>query len=251
VDEAPEFRDASAGGAAGADFEVAVAIADAVWDVPPEELPGRLCAAAVELLPVSGASMSLRSDGLPVRLGASDATAARIADVQGTLGEGPCLDAAAAGTAVIACDLTRGADAGRWPVFAEEATGAGVRAVYSLPLGDARVCVGTLDLYRDSPGEPTRRELSTGQLVAGVVTVALMSLPRGEWTGMRGDDSWLSRLTSDHDEIHQAIGMIMAQLGIGPEDALARLRAYAFADGSTAGVAAREVLAHRKRFHRE
>ncbi|MFJ3226122.1 ANTAR domain-containing protein [Streptomyces sp. NPDC086783] len=250
MDEAPEFRDASADGA-DADFEVAVAIADAVRDVPPEELPGRLCAAAVELLPVSGASMSLRSDGLPVRLGASDATAARIADVQGTLGEGPCLDAAAAGTAVIACDLTRGADAGRWPVFAEEATGAGVRAVYSLPLGDARVCVGTLDLYRDSPGEPTRRELSTGQLVAGVVTVALMSLPHGEWTGMRGDDSWLSRLTSDHDEIHQAIGMIMAQLGMGPEDALARLRGYAFADGRTAGSAAREVLAHRKRFHRD
>jgi hypothetical protein len=248
VDEAPELRDAPADGADDADFEVAVAIADAVWDVPPEELPGRLCAAVVELLRVSGASMSLRSDGLPVRLGASDATAARIADVQGTLGEGPCLDAATAGTAVIARDLTRGADVGRWPVFAEEATGAGVRAVYSLPLGDAGVCVGTLDLYKDSPGEPTRRELSTGRLVAGAVTVALMSLPRGEWTAMRGDDSWLTRLTSDHDEIHQAIGMIMAQLGTNSEDALARLRAYAFADGRTAGSAAREVLAHRKRF---
>ncbi|MEU1038122.1 ANTAR domain-containing protein [Streptomyces sp. NPDC005551] len=227
-----------------------MAIADAVWDVPLEELPGRLCAAAVALLPVSGASMSLRSDGLPVRLGASDETAARVADVQGTLGEGPCLDAASAGAAVIARDLTGGADAGRWPVFAEQATGEGVQAVYSLPLGDNEVCVGTLDLYRDSPGEPTRRELNTGHLVAGVVTVALMSLPRGEWTAVR-EDSWLSRLTPDHDEIHQAIGMIMAQLGIGPDDALARLRGYAFAHSRTAGSAAREVLAHRKRFHRE
>ncbi|MFF1447769.1 GAF and ANTAR domain-containing protein [Streptomyces sp. NPDC058274] len=232
-------------------LDVAALIRDAVRNLTPEEVPARLCALAVDLLPVSGASMSLRSDGLPVRLGASDATAARIADVQGTLGEGPGLDAASAGRPVLACDLTSGGDAVRWPVFAQQATEAGARAMYSLPLGDAAVCVGTLDLYCDVPAEPTGSDLRTAHLVAGVVTVALMSLPRGEWAAARGDDSWLSTLASDHDEIHQAIGMIMAQLGVCADDALARLRGYAFAHSRTAGSAAREVLAHRKRFHPE
>ncbi|MFD7812389.1 GAF and ANTAR domain-containing protein [Streptomyces sp. NPDC059785] len=230
---------------------LASVVAEEAYEAPLEELPARLCATAVRLLPVCGASVLLRGDGLPVRLGASDGTAARVADVQGTLGEGPGLDAAAAGAPVFACDLARGADLGRWPVFAEQATGAGVRAVYSLPLGEGAACVGSLDLYRDTPGEPTGRDLRTGGLVAGVVTVALMALPDEEWTVFGGGDSRLGRMTSEHEQIHQATGMIMAQLDLGAGDALARLRGYAFAHGRTAGAAAREVIAHRKRFDDE
>jgi len=226
-------------------------IAEGVRGARPEEIPGRLCMVAVKLLPVIGASVSLRSEGMPVQLSASSDQAARLGEVQATLGDGPCTYAAEIGAPVIAADLTNGRDACRWPVFAQQATAAGVQAVYSVPLGNDAVCVGTLDLYRATPGELTQRELRTAQLVASVMTVALMALPRGEENGHGGEEPWLSGLATDHDEVYQAIGMIMVQLGVASDEALARLRAHAFAHNRTALEVARDVVSHRQRFDRD
>ncbi|WP_373566933.1 GAF domain-containing protein [Streptomyces griseicoloratus] len=226
-------------------------IAEGVRDAPPGEVPGRLCEMAVRLLPVTGASVSLRGEGVPVRLCTSGERAAYLAEIQTTLGDGPCVRAAETGAPVLACDLTAGADAGRWPVFAQQATAVGVRAVYALPLGDDAVCVGTLDLYRDTPGRLTGSELRTARLVAAVMTTALTALPLGEEYDVQGGEAWLSGLGGDHHEVHQAVGMIMAQLGVGADEALARLRARAFARGHTAHTMAREVVAHRQTFDQD
>jgi hypothetical protein len=226
-------------------------IAEGVRGARPVEIPGRLCTVAVRLLPVIGASVSLRSDGMPVQLSASSDQAAHLSEVQATLGDGPCTYAAETGAPVLASDLTNGRDARRWPVFAQQATAAGVQAVYSLPLGNDGVCVGTLDLYRATPGELTPRDLRTAQLVASVMTVALMALPRGEENGHGDTEPWLSGLATDHDEVYQAIGMIMVQLGVASDEALARLRAHAFAHNRTALEVARDVVSHRKRFGRD
>ncbi|WP_407696834.1 GAF and ANTAR domain-containing protein [Streptomyces dysideae] len=235
--------------------DAADAIAEGVRGAGPSEIPGRLCHVAVELLPVNGASVSLHSDGMPVQLGASSAQAAYVTEIQATLGDGPCQSAAERGEPVLACDLTAGRDVGRWPVFAQLATEAGIRAVYSMPLGNDTVCVGTLDLYRDAPGELTADEVRTARMVAGVMTVALMALPRGEeygsGSGVRDEDRWLSGLATDHDEVYQATGMIMAQLGVGADEALARLRAHAFSHSSTALDVARDVVSHRIRFDQD
>ncbi|WP_030600042.1 GAF and ANTAR domain-containing protein [Streptomyces fulvoviolaceus] len=226
-------------------------IAEGVRGAGPGEIPGRLCTVAVRLLPISGASVSLCGDGMPVQLSASGDRAAELSEVQATLGEGPCLYAAQLGVPVLATDLTAGQDALRWPVFAQEATAAGVRAVYSIPLGNDTMCVGTLDLYRDVPGELGLKDLHAAQLVAGVMTVALMALPHGEENGFLEGEAWLSGLTADHDEVHQAVGMIMVQLGAGADEALARLRAHAFAHDRTALEMAREVIEHRTRIDRD
>ncbi len=211
----------------------------------PAAVPGRLCAVAVSLLPVDGASVSLRGDSMPVHLGASGPRAARLAQLQATLGDGPCRHVLATGAPVLARDLTADDSVHRWPVFAQQALGAGVRAVYALPLGSGGVCVGTLDLYRDTPGALTDRQLHVARLVAGVMTVALMDLP---YDSRDGDEPWLSGLATDHDRVHQAVGMIMAQLGVGADEALARLRGDAFAHGRTALEVALDVVSHRRRF---
>ncbi|MER6707710.1 GAF and ANTAR domain-containing protein [Streptomyces fumanus] len=226
-------------------------IADGVRGVPPDQVPARLCEVAVRLLPVSGASASLRGDGVPVRLCASGERAGQLAEIQATLGEGPSVHAAATGLPVLVHDLTRGADAVRWPVYAQQITAAGVRAVYALPLGTDAMCVGTLDLYRDTPGTLTPAELHTARLVAGVLTVALMALPREDEADRVDGQSWLNGLATGHDEVYRAVGMIMAQLGVGTDEALARLRAHAFAGGRTVREAAQEVLTHRHRFDTE
>ncbi|MER7575580.1 GAF and ANTAR domain-containing protein [Streptomyces sp. NPDC126514] len=222
----------------------------------PAEIPRRLCAVALELLPVTGASVSLHDDEMPVRLCATGAQAAYVTDIQATLGDGPCPSAVRSGRPVLASDLTQGQDVDRWPVFAEEATEAGVRAAYSLPLGDDAVCVGTLDLYRDTPGGLTATELRTARALAGAMTMAVMALSRdgedgeGGEGGGRGPErsGWLDGLAADHDGIYQAIGMVMAQLGVGAHEAVARLRAHAFSHGRTAADVARDVVNHRLRF---
>ncbi|MGV9449918.1 GAF and ANTAR domain-containing protein [Streptomyces sp. NPDC003635] len=213
----------------------------------PGEIPRRLCAVAVELLPVTGASVSLHDDDMPVQLCASDARAAYATDIQATLGDGPCQSAARSRRPVLACDLTEGRDAERWPVFAEEAAEIGVRATYSLPLGDDVVCVGTLDLYRDTPGELTADELRTARALAGALTIALAELTHGAGDAALDQTGWLGGLATEQDTVYQAIGMIMAQLGVGAHEALALLRARAFAQSRTAAEVARDVVEHRLR----
>ncbi|MBD9734227.1 GAF and ANTAR domain-containing protein [Streptomyces sp. H28] len=226
----------------------AEAIAAGVRGAGPEEMPGRLCTVVVDLLPVDGASVSLRTDGMPVQLGASSPRAAHVAQLQATLGDGPCQWVLRTGAPVLVGDLESARSTHRWPVFAQQAVAAGVRAVHALPLGSDRLCVGTLDLYRTAPGGLTDGQLEVARLVAGVMTVALMALPHEEEHEYRGSAPWLSGLAADHDTIHQAVGMIMAQLGVGADEALARLRGDAFAHGRTALDVAGDVVAHRRRF---
>jgi GAF domain-containing protein len=110
----------------------------------PDLLPVVLCRATVAVLPVEGAGLSLTGD-LRVPLGSSDDLAARGERLQVTLGEGPCLTAAALGQPLVA-DMKRMTTA--WPLFAEEFLGqTPYRSVASVPLTDDGSTFGALDLY--------------------------------------------------------------------------------------------------------
>ncbi|MFH0175330.1 GAF and ANTAR domain-containing protein [Streptomyces cacaoi] len=227
---------------------VAEVIAEEIRGAGPREVPQRLCDAVLKLLPVSGACMALRGDGIPVPLSASGERAAYVMEMQVTLGDGPCLEAAETGSVVSAPDLMSSRDAYRWPVFAQQAAALGVRSVYALPLGDPAVCVGTLDLYRDVPGELAAEEVRTARVVAEIVTDALVALPRAESDDPDDGGCWLSPLATDHDDVYRAIGMVMAQLGVAADEALSLLRGRAFAKSRTVLELSHEVVALRTRF---
>ncbi|MEU8677951.1 GAF and ANTAR domain-containing protein [Streptomyces sp. NPDC048560] len=213
------------------------------------EVPAALCQACVDLLDVSGASISLHGDGDARALWwSSDPVAGQLAEAQYTLGDGPCQVAMAMTSSVLAADLTSGPDARRWPVFAQQAVELGVRAVFSLPLGAGGIAIGTLDLYRDVPGPLSEKDQSIAFPAAEAITTALLTLSEGRAVPLP-DDSWLSTAESDHEEVHVATGMIMVHLGVDPQQALARLRAHAFAQGRTVTEAALDVIDGRIRFH--
>ncbi|MGA5193186.1 GAF and ANTAR domain-containing protein [Streptomyces exfoliatus] len=153
------------------------------------------------------------------------------------------------GRPVLAADLTRGQDARRWPVFAQQAVALGVRALFSLPLGGSGLAIGSLDLYRDSPGPLSERDRSFAFPAADAITTALLALHAQEDEERGHTAGWLAAAESDHEEVHHATGMIMVHLGVGPDDALARLRAHAFSNGQSVTEAARDVIAGRIRFH--
>jgi hypothetical protein len=211
-------------------------------------LAEQICRACVAGLDVQGAAISLlTASTLRETLWASDATAELLEDLQFSLGEGPCIEAATAGRPVLVPDLSDIAQTSRWPIYAAAVVEqAGIGAVFALPLQWGAITVGVLDLYRRAPGwlspEQSRDALSAAD------AAALMLL------GMRtdpGDDLAWDRSWSNRAEIHQATGMVVAQLGISATDAFARLRAHAFAEQRLLADVARDVVARRLHFSKD
>lgn len=216
-----------------------------VRGLPTAKVPDALCRACVKLLPdVSGLSLSVQGDDgadTGVVFCASDDVAARLAEIQFTLGEGPCTEAVRLRAPVFATDLTRAPDNRRWPLFCFQAANAGAQAVFSLPLAGNGRPLGTLDLYKNTAGSLSSDHVRTSLLVADAMTHAVTALGHTS-SDPQGVVTWLEGVESDREEIHQATGMIMMHLGVTAEEAVLRLRARAFAQGRTSTEIARAVI---------
>jgi hypothetical protein len=174
---------------------------------------------------------------------ATNGTSAALEDLQLTVGEGPCLDAFESGGPVLVADLT--AELSRWPVFAAEAVKLGVAAVFSFPLQIGVVRLGSLDLYRASPGRLTQVEVTDALILTDLAGERILQEIDGHAIA---DLSWLA---NPHIEVHQATGMVQAQLGVTTEHALMRLRGYAFTHDLTMAEVARQVVRRVLRFEPE
>jgi hypothetical protein len=120
---------------------------------------------------------------------------------------------------------------------------AGVQAVFALPLQWGTINLGVLDLYRRTPGSLSRTQLRDARSAADTAALLLLGLRTDPGDEQPWDQSWSSRA-----EIHQATGMVLAQLGVSAADAFARLRAHAFAEQRLLGDVARDVVARRLTF---
>lgn len=199
----------------------------------------RVCRAAVHDLTATGVGISILSPGRePVPVAASSEASVRVEELQFVLGEGPCIDAYASRSPVLVPDLSLAA-ASRWPAYAPAAHGHGVRAVFAFPLQVGAARLGALDVYRDHAGSMTPVTLSRALTYADVVMHEL--LDQGS-----GDDrpaALVDDLDDDRFEVYQAQGMVMAQLDISAQEALMRLRAYAYAHDQRSIDVARAILA--------
>jgi hypothetical protein len=180
---------------------------------------------------------------------ASDAVSARVEQLQFLLGEGPCRDAYARAGPVLAEDLRASVWQQQWPAFAPAALQAGAQAVFALPLRVGEVGMGVMDLYRDAAGGLPDRTLQDALIFAAAVTELLLAE-----TATLGDNEYpLAYGRGEHllqrAAVHQATGMVSVQLGVAVEDALARLRAYAYAAGRELDDVAADVLTRRLRFN--
>jgi hypothetical protein len=205
----------------------------------------RVCVAAVVLLSLRGAGLSLMVDGeLRGTAGVSDLGIAVVQELQLTLGEGPCVDAWTSRAPVLESDLADPAVV-RWPAFAQAAVDAGVLAVFALPLALGAIRIGVLVLYRDRLGELSADELAYSLVLADVATHMVLGLQAGAPAGELHE--LLAREPPHWAEIHQATGMVSVQLGVSLDEAFVRLRAHAFAEGLPLRAAAREIVTCRLR----
>jgi hypothetical protein len=207
-----------------------------------------LCHACVRLFGVDGASISLMYDGTTRgTFGSSGQMSRKLDELQFTYGEGPCLDAVRYGIPVLVPDLDDPSEE-RWPAFSRAVLDAGMRAVFALPIVVARDHVGALDLFRGDGGPLSVECLAGGLMAAELAALPLLDLMHADvdWDGTaQGDDGWDQLVSLERVEVYQATGMIVAALGVGPAEALVRLRAHAFALNLTASEVAWAVVERR------
>jgi len=213
-------------------------------DARDSALAEQICRACVDGLDVNGASLSILTRAAARQtLWATDPTAELIEDLQFTLNEGACMEAAATGSPVLVPDVSDRVDTARWPVFAAAvAEQTDAVALFALPLQWGAVNLGVLDLYRRTPGALTREQRLDAISATDVAALKMLDAR----TGSIADG--LDAATSGRAEIHQATGMVLAQLDISAEAALARLRARAFVEQRLLIDVARDVVDRRLRF---
>ncbi len=205
----------------------------------------RVCSAAVELLSLSGAGLSLMVEGdLRGTAGVSEPGVELVQELQLTLGQGPCVDAWVSGEPVLEADLAEPAVA-RWPIFAEVAVRAGVRGVFALPLRIGAIGIGVLVLYRNRPGSLSVEELARGLVLADVAAHAILEVQAGALADRL--DTTLAQEPAHWAEVHQATGMVSTQLGIPLDDAFVLLRAHSFANNLSLREVAGAVVSRRLR----
>jgi hypothetical protein len=195
---------------------------------------------------MTGAGIMLMSGDVPGgSVCTSDDVSALIAQLQDTLGEGPCVDAYHHDLPVLEPNLQH-PKTHRWPAFSGPALDAGARAVFAFPLRVGAVRLGALSLYFHRTASLTDDQHSDALVMADVAAQAIILLqanaPPGKLTAALEEGADFQYV------VHQAAGMVAVQLGVGVGEALVRLRAYAFGNHRGLPEVAKAVVARTLRF---
>ena len=210
----------------------------------------RLCEACVTIFDIDAAAISLVFDGASTgTLGSSGASARVYDELQFTFGEGPCLDSVTYRAPILVADLADPNDT-RWPAYGAAMLAHEIRGVFAMPVVVAGEHVGALDLFRAQPGRLTGVQFTGAVAAAELAGVPLLDLMDGDLQAAADDpnsNAWTELSVLSRAEVSQATGMLVAQLGIDPAEALVRLRAHAYATDRTATEVARDILDRRLR----
>lgn len=205
-------------------------------------LPDRLCRAASSALGCDGGAITLAYTHVErVTLATTDEVALVLEQIQDVVGQGPGPDAFTSGL-YRRYDLLATADQDpRWPlVESESLTALAPLVVHAIPMGGGtEQVVGVLTLHQF--GRNRDFDVSDALVVARVVMAALV----GDVGSIQdtSEGPWLERA-----QVHQATGMVVAQLGLPEVDVLALLRAHAFSHDESVASTARSVIERQLEF---
>lgn len=199
----------------------------------------------VEQLSLCGATVTVMTpeggEGLAAM--SSDRVEA-ITEAQFALAQGPSIDSFASGRPVLVPDLT--VDSSQWLGFAPVALASGVTGVYAFPLGLGAIRLGVLTSYAQEGQVLDADALQRCLVAADAATQLLLS------TGADGDllipDPDVQDSLHIRSEVYQAQGMLTVELGVSLSDALAWLRAMAYAEDIDLNDLATDLVAGRRSF---
>ena len=206
---------------------------------PPLVLTPLFLAAVADSADAQGAAVTLFGQSREeVLSAASDGMVKSVQDLEFVCGEGPAHSCNRQRRAVVAsgAELAR-----RWPVYGPAAARLGVRRLAAVPIEIGRRSVGALTVYE--PG-----------INRGVADIELLRTIAGSLhrIALTGDASATDRypLFSEadwHDVVHQATGIVAVQRGCSLADALAVIKARAFATDVPVDELAEDLVARRIR----
>ena len=200
-------------------------------------LSERLCLASRDLAGADAATITVAyAETNRVTLFATDEVSARLEDLQEVMGEGPGYSAASH-RGVEVCRLGTLA-AERWPLFSAAALQiVGAATLHAVPMQPGNQLFGVMTLYQlEHPHADLAMDVRTLERLAAATGAALMRDPEAVDQDLM-DGPWASRA-----QIHQATGMVVAQLGLNSDDALAVLKAHAYAGETTLADIAEQVV---------
>lgn len=203
--------------------------------------------ACARVLSASGAGLAMtRNDGAAEPLYAIGPGIDALEEQQYALGEGPGADVLDSGMLVLVPDLRTERSARRWPRFSRAAARYGAGAAFAFPVGAGAAFLGVLSAYREAPGS------LGGDALADALTCAdaAFVLALDERGGINSDLWELidAAFAERRAEVHQAAGMLTAQLGVDVTTAFVVLRNHAYANGRRLSDVAGDVTAGRLRF---
>jgi len=203
----------------------------------------RMCQACAGILGMDGGSLTLAyADEERVTLCATDEWSARLEDLQEVVGEGPSYDAYQ--ERLIHRLLVDGVAELRWPLLSDAIkNGLGRCAVYAIPIKPGPQTMGVATFYQHE-ASPMLIQDQEAQVLIDAVGVALVKDPDVlDDDSHAKADSWNSRA-----RVHQATGMVMAQLRVSSDDGIALLRAHAYAQQQSLTATSADIIARRLDF---
>lgn len=204
-----------------------------------------LCDAFLRVLPITGVAISTLGPPFGSEtVCASDTQAARLDELQFDLGEGPCWDAMSTRRPVLTPDLHVGRPPA-WPVFLEAIGDAPVGALYAFPLAFGSLDIGAVDMYCRRPATLTNEQLVDAVTLANIAALQVLRRTLSAQTlkpDADADDGYSRRV------VHQATGMVLAQLGLSAADALLVIHGYAFSNGRSVREVAVDIVSRRLDF---
>ena len=161
-----------------------------------------------------GASLTMRSAGVPDAPAASDAWALSLDELQFEEQEGPCLNCLREGSVMRSRDLARDE---RFPAYGPRAAERGARSALSVPLAADGRTVGALNLYSRQVDAFDRDALAVAELLAAHAALAVQAAT-AYYSSRDLADQMRSAMQS-RALIEQAKGVLVAQEQVTPERA--------------------------------
>jgi GAF domain len=198
----------------------------------------------VDLFPVDGASVSTLGSLLGSEtLSASDRMAARLDELQFDLGEGPCWDAVRSGRPVLEPDV-RTMSSTRWPALSAAIVDDRLRSIFAFPLAVGPLRIGAVDLYSVEPVDLDQTQAKQADTMAGVVGRHVL---RNALNAVGRDYDYGGNAYSRRI-VHQATGMVLAQLDLSADDARLVIHGHAFATSRSTMEVAQDIIDGRLSF---
>lgn len=207
-----------------------------------QALPGFLAAVA-ETVGARGLAVAVfGADDVETLVAASDPAAREAQDLEFTLGEGPARDSAHHRRPVSAVGP---AMSRRWPLYGPAVEELGIHVVAAVPVAVAATTLGALTVFEpqlDVDDDLERFYAAADTLAASVVTASIGLL-------QAQDTGWLPLLAEAdlRPAVHQATGIVTVQAACTTADALALIRAHAFAQNRSVDDVASDIIARRLR----